>query len=163
MTQVNVEINQEIAISLLELLPRLFQKLRPNLTPPENADDDNNWQDVTELRATVGQFRLLRVVESGESCKMQDIAEQLGVTPSTVTTMIKRLVAQGYVERTRDDVDWRSVWISLTERGRRALRAYDQARLDSLQTRLAQLDLHERETILAALPALRHLIELNLD
>ena len=45
---------------------------------------------------------------------MQDLASQMAVTPATVTMMVKRLLAQGYVERERDEGDWRLVWVRPT-------------------------------------------------
>ena len=38
------------------------------------------------------------------------------------------LLAQGLVERVRDEQDWRVVWVLPTERGQRAVALYDQFR-----------------------------------
>jgi MarR family transcriptional regulator, organic hydroperoxide resistance regulator len=84
------------------------------------------------------------------------------VAPSTVTAMVKRLLAQGYIERSRDDTDWRTVWVSATEAGRLAVSVYQQARLATLRRRMEQLSDDERACILAVLPALHHLIEVQL-
>ncbi len=73
--------------------------------------------------------------------------------------MVKRLLAGGYIERSRDDVDWRTVWVRLTRRGLQVVTTYDEARLASLHRRLTQLSESERKQIASALPALRHLIE----
>ena len=91
---------------------------------------------------------------------MQELAEHLAVAPSTATAMVKRLLKQGYVERTHDEVDWRTVWVKPTEAGRKAVDVYHNARLASLQCRLKKLSVGERESIIAALPALLHLTEL---
>jgi DNA-binding MarR family transcriptional regulator len=93
---------------------------------------------------------------------MQELAEQLGVAPPTVTAMIKRLLAQEVVERIRDEQDWRVVWIWPTERGRRAVELYDQFRRANLQRRLAQLTPDELVQLKAALPVLRHIVEIEL-
>jgi DNA-binding MarR family transcriptional regulator len=73
--------------------------------------------------------------------------------------MVKRLLAQGYIERNRDEVDWRTVWVKPTESGRLAVNVFQQARLASLQRRLERLSDTERSTLMAALPALQHLVE----
>jgi DNA-binding MarR family transcriptional regulator len=73
--------------------------------------------------------------------------------------MVKRLLAQGYVERSHDEVNWRTVWVKPTESGRQAVIVFHQARLSSLQQRLERLTKNERASIVAALPALRHLVE----
>jgi len=81
------------------------------------------------------------------------------VTPPTATAMVKRLLAQGYVERAHDEADWRTVWVKPTETGRQAVTVFLRARLASLESRLKHLSDEERASIIAALPALRHLIE----
>jgi DNA-binding MarR family transcriptional regulator len=75
--------------------------------------------------------------------------------------MIKRLLTQGYVERLRDEEDWRVVRVQATERGKRAVTLYDQIRHASLQRRLALLSTEELASLQAALPAFRHLIEVE--
>ena len=92
---------------------------------------------------------------------MQELADQLDVAPPTVTAMIKRLLTQEFVERLRDEQDWRVVWVLPTERGQRAVALYDQFRHASLQRRLAHLNQEELARLHAALPVLRHIIEVE--
>jgi DNA-binding MarR family transcriptional regulator len=92
---------------------------------------------------------------------MQELAEELAVAPSTATAMVKRLFAQGYVERSRDEADWRTVRVRPTEAGKQAVDIYQQARLHSLQCRLKYLSDEECASIQAALPALYHLIDIK--
>jgi DNA-binding MarR family transcriptional regulator len=99
------------------------------------------------------------LVEHGR-CTMQQLAEYLAVAPSTATAMVKRLLIQGYIERSRDDADWRTVWVRPTEAGCQAVHVFQQARLASLNFRLKQLSQDERANIIAALPALYHLVEI---
>jgi DNA-binding MarR family transcriptional regulator len=73
--------------------------------------------------------------------------------------MIKRLLAQGYIERSHDDLNWRTVWVSPTEPGRQAVYVFQQARLSSLRSRLDRLSEAECLSIMAALPALQLLVE----
>jgi MarR family transcriptional regulator, organic hydroperoxide resistance regulator len=68
-------------------------------------------------------------------------------------------LAQGYIERNRDDADWRTVWVRPTEAGCQAVHVFQQARIASLKFRLKQLSHDERASIIAALPALYHLVE----
>lgn len=120
---------------------------------------DPAWREVVELRATPGQLTLLYTLVERERCTMQELAEELAVAPSTATAMVKRLVAQSYIERSRGNEDWRTVWVKPTEAGKHAVDVYQQARLRTLQSRLNCLSDEERATIQAALPALYHLIE----
>jgi MarR family transcriptional regulator, organic hydroperoxide resistance regulator len=152
----------ELARSLLGVMPKIVRRVIADVPledEPEGLEKYPNWRDVTELRATPGQISLLRVLVERERCTMQELAGHLGVAPSTVTAMVKRLLAQGYIERTRGDTDWRTVWIKPTERGRMVVVLFDCAQQASLQRRLSQLSDDERTSLVAALPALRHLLE----
>src|SRR5947208_16973750 len=149
-----------VAMALLKIVPEMLRRICVDL--PLDADSPGagpGWQDVSELRATPGQISLLRVLVEHERCMMQELAEHLGVAPSTATAMVKRLLAQGYVERSRDDTDWRTVWVKPTEKGRSAVIVFDHARLASLQQRMQRLSCDDQRALHAALPALRHLVE----
>jgi MarR family transcriptional regulator, organic hydroperoxide resistance regulator len=152
----------DIADDLLALLSSLLRQIRADI--PREADaaqEIPEWRDISELRATTGQIRLLRILITHRRCTMQELAEQLDVAPPTVTAMIKRLLAQGLVERVRDEQDWRVVWVLPTERGQRAVALYDQFRRANLQRRLSQLNQEELDHLRAAIPVLRHLIEVE--
>ena len=152
----------DIVDELLDLIPILLQRLRADI-PDEASSEEGmaEWRDISELRATTGQIRLLRILSKRKRCAMQELAEQMDVAPPTVTAMIKRLLTQGFVERVRDEQDWRVVWVLATERGQRAVALYDQFRRANLQRRLAHLSAEELAYLRAALPVLRHIIEVE--
>jgi MarR family transcriptional regulator, organic hydroperoxide resistance regulator len=149
----------DLADALLDIAPKLLRRLSADIPLDASSEAGPGWRDVIELRATPGQLTLLRVLVEHERCTMQALAELLAVAPSTATAMIKRLLTQGYVERSHDQVNWRTVWVSTTESGRQAVNVFQQARLNSLRSRLDSLSEADRLSILAALPALQHLVE----
>lgn len=152
----------DVADELLDIIPSLLRQIRADIPhEPESQEAIPAWQDISELRATTGQIRLLRILVTQQRCTMQELAEQLDVAPPTVTAMIKRLLSQGFVERLRDEQDWRVVWISPTERGQHAVTLYDQLRRTNLLRRLAVLSEDELAVLRAALPVLRHIIEVK--
>ena len=152
----------EMAGVLLEIVPKLLWRIRPNLPlNDEESDAGPGWREVAELRATPGQLTLLSILVENERCTMQGLAERLAVAPSTVTAMVKRLLAQGYLKRSRGDTDWRTVWVTPTNSGRLAVNVYQQARLARLKHFLEQLSDDERASIQSALPALLHLVEVQ--
>jgi MarR family transcriptional regulator, organic hydroperoxide resistance regulator len=154
--------NQDIADILLDLIPRLLQQIRADI--PREAESEESMpelRDISEIRATTGQVRLLRILITHQRSTMQELAERLDVAPPTVTAMIKRLLAQGFVERLHDEQDWRVVRVVPTARGQRAVALYDQFRRTSLQRRLAHLDQQELVHLREALPVLRHIIEVE--
>ncbi len=162
MTQYPELSTADVASGLLDVLPRLLRRLRADLSfVPETPCDDTEWQSLAELRSASGQVALMSILVNQGRANMQDLATQLAVKPGTVTMMVKRLLAQGYVERTRDEGDWRLVWVSPTERGRQVIHLYNQERQASLGRKLAQLDREECACMEAALPALSRLMEVS--
>src|SRR5205823_14543291 len=106
-----VQRDTDVAMALLEIAPELLRRIRADL--PLDADSPGagpGWQDVSELRATPGQITLLRVLVEHERCMMQELAEHLAVAPSTVTAMVKRLLAQGRSEERRVGKECRWRW-----------------------------------------------------
>lgn len=53
-----------------------------------------------------------------EPASMQQLAAACGRDPSTVTALVKKLAAAGYVSVERCPTDGRSKWVRLTEEGR---------------------------------------------
>ena len=149
----------DLAESLLDIVPKLLRRLRADVPLDDTSGIDPHWRNVVELRATPGQLTLLGILVEHERCTMQELADHLAVAPSTTTAMVKRLLSQGYVERSHDEVNWRTVWVTPTEHGRQAVTVFQQARLISLRSRLERLSEAERLSILAALPALQLLVE----
>jgi MarR family transcriptional regulator, organic hydroperoxide resistance regulator len=154
----------DISDDLLDLIYNLLHKLRADIPREANLEQTSQeWQDIAELRGTTGrQVRLLRTLVEHQRCTMQELADLLDVTQPSVTAMIKRLLAQGFVERSHDEQDWRLVRIAPTERGQRAVTLYLQVRRANLQRRLAHLSSEELAALSAVLPVLHHLIEVEL-
>ncbi|HET7639064.1 MAG TPA: MarR family transcriptional regulator [Ktedonobacteraceae bacterium] len=151
----------DIADELFDLIPRLLRRIRADI-PRDTDDIAPEWRDILELRATKGQLKLLRVLMTRQRCTMQELADQLDVAPPTVTAMVKRLLTQGFVERVRDEQDWRVVQVLPTERGQRAVSLYEEFWRANLQRLLVHLSQEELTQLRVALPILRHMSELEL-
>ncbi len=150
----------DLAAALLDITPKLLRRSRADVpSEHEVRADDPVWRNVTELRATPGQLTLLGILVEHDRCTMQELADHLAVAPSTATAMVKRLFAQGYIERAHDTENWRTVWVQATETGRLAVDIFQRVRIASLQQRLALLSEEERAKITDALPALSHLVD----
>lgn len=61
---------------------------------------------------------ILIALYCSDTLSMQEIAAKIHRTPSTVTTLVNKLIALGYVASTRCSKDSRSIMVSLTQRGR---------------------------------------------
>lgn len=94
---------------------------------------------------------------------MQELADQLDVAPPTVTAMVKRLLTLGFVERVRDEQDWRVVQVLPTERGQRAVLLYEDFWRANFQRLLVHLNGEELTQLRLALPILRQIVEVEQD
>ena len=72
---------------------------------------------------TFARYEVLRLLSftRDAAMPMSRLGSLLQVHPTSVTSAVDRLVAQGYVERVRDDADKRVVRAVLTESGREAV------------------------------------------
>ena len=73
---------------------------------------------LDELGITYPQYLLLNVLWEEDHLTVGDIGERLGIQSSTLTPLLKRLQAAGFVERTRNPADERQVFVELTERSK---------------------------------------------
>ncbi|ORC36937.1 MarR family transcriptional regulator [Marispirochaeta aestuarii] len=77
-----------------------------------------HYQPLLEkLNLTYPQYLVLLVLWERQSSSVTELSRILLLNSNTLTPLLKRLAAQGYIERTRSDEDERRVMISLTERG----------------------------------------------
>jgi DNA-binding MarR family transcriptional regulator len=75
-----------------------------------------------EMGITVPQRLVLRVVGRFPHLSAGDVAHILRLHPSTITGILQRLVARGYLERTSDPGDSRRARLRLKPRGVRLAR-----------------------------------------
>ena len=88
----------------------------------------NHVMDIESQAVITEEFKdisnndmhIIEAVGIDEPRKMSDIAKRLDVTVGTLTTNMNGLEKKGYIVRQRSDTDKRVVFITLTERGRKA-------------------------------------------
>ena len=107
--------------------------------------------DITFARYEV--LVLLSFSRAG-SLPLSKIGERLMVHPTSVTNLIDRLDAQGFVERTIDSADRRRILASLTPEGKRVLKQATQALMD-IDFAVGTLDDAEQEQAYRLLRSLR--------
>ncbi|MEE9325616.1 MAG: MarR family transcriptional regulator [Dehalococcoidia bacterium] len=90
-----------------DLVTRLYQSTRPPL--PEE------W--IT-LDLTMPQFRTIMLLLTMGPTRMSVLATHLGVSTSTATSLVDRLVEKGMVVRMEDPLDRRAVVCDLSHKGR---------------------------------------------
>ncbi|MCU6497699.1 MarR family transcriptional regulator [Rugamonas sp. A1-17] len=96
---------------------------------------------LEQLGLTYTQYVTIICLWEEDRQTVKGLSEKLFLEPSTLTPMLKRLEAMGYVRRERDTEDERSVRVSLTDAGR-ALRekAFDYREITAKAAGLAPED-----------------------
>lgn len=75
---------------------------------------------LDRLGMTYPQYLVMMVLWQRDGVSVSEIGERLFLDSGTLTPLLKRLEAQGLVDRTRDPLDERRVLIRLTVQGRAA-------------------------------------------
>jgi len=78
----------------------------------------------TGLRISPAGLGVLQVLLADDGLKSSDVASRGWSSPGTLTSVVDRLVREGYVERRRDPGDRRVVRLYLTGAGRQACEDY---------------------------------------
>jgi DNA-binding MarR family transcriptional regulator len=73
--------------------------------------------DFLDIAVTMPQAKVLYVVGAAGRLHMSELAARLGVSLSTVSGLVDRLVDQGLLDRWDDPADRRQVLVSLTSTG----------------------------------------------
>lgn len=71
---------------------------------------------------SLAQLVALRVLESRPGGRVQDLAEDIDISPGGASKLVDRLVAAGLVERSVDPADRRASLLAVTVAGREAVR-----------------------------------------
>ncbi|WP_159449576.1 MarR family winged helix-turn-helix transcriptional regulator [Demequina sp. NBRC 110057] len=100
---------------------------------------------------TLGQYRVLVVLASRGPQRMGELAEAVGVHPSTLTRTVERLVAGGYVSREIAEASRREVIIGLDEAGTALVEDVMRRRRDTVTATLERLTDDERAAVLTGM------------
>lgn len=97
------------------------------------------------------QASILDHLDEREPLSLGDLAAHMGVTASTMSLHVERLVRRGYVRRDRDAGDRRRVRLRLSEAGRRVRDAQSVLDPERVRRLLSCLTAEEREAGLRGL------------
>jgi DNA-binding MarR family transcriptional regulator len=102
---------------------------------------------------SVVQLRALTVLREAPEANLAQLADGMGVTVSTTSRMVDRLVAADLVDRRPAAHTRREIALRLTRRGRSTLDRYDELRLVGLRSCLESVPDDLRDPTVAALQA----------
>jgi DNA-binding MarR family transcriptional regulator len=100
---------------------------------------------------TLPQYRALVVLRTQGPQRAADLAAGLGVTPSTGSRMIERLVRKALVRRVRSEEDRRAVEVQLTAAGVDLVAEVTDRRRAEIERILGQMPTRGRTALTAAL------------
>jgi len=90
--------------------------------------------------------------------RISELAEREAISQPGMTTLVNRLEAAGYAERIADPTDGRATLVRITDLGRDVLAERHDARAQALLAEVKRLDPDDRALLVAALPAVRRLV-----
>jgi DNA-binding MarR family transcriptional regulator len=125
----HVAVQTDVA-QVLECYPRIYLACHTT-----HRRDPKSERVLSERQASI-----LDHLDEREPMALKDLAEHLGVTPSTMCIAVARLVRGGWVERDEDPVDGRKVRLRLSRAGARmkaAQTVLDPERVNKVLGRLA--------------------------
>jgi DNA-binding MarR family transcriptional regulator len=97
------------------------------------------------------QLRALTALRSLGTANLAQLSEEMGVTVSTTSRLVDRLVGADWAHRGPSSVNRREVSLTLTEAGRRLLRRYDERRVELMRESLHRLPAERQDAVLGAL------------
>lgn len=100
---------------------------------------------------TIPQFRALVLLEARKAMTIAELAEALGVVPSTATRMCDRLVAKRLVTRATDRTNRRQVTVSLRPEGRALIAESTRRRKERISELLTSIPPQDQVELAAAL------------
>ncbi|HEU4321546.1 MAG TPA: MarR family transcriptional regulator [Roseiflexaceae bacterium] len=122
-------------------LLRIFEQMR-------TQKPSGPWRRMTELGLSHSHMRALHMLAPDRTMAMKDLAEELQLTPPSVTALTRRLVQTGMVQRQTHEEDSRVSLLSLTEEGRALLDALYHEQLRGMERLLHGLSDNDQRQLI---------------
>ena len=103
------------------------------------------------------QLRALTALRQMGEANLAQLAEDIGITVSTASRLVDRLVGAEWVHRAPSEINRREISLTLSGEGKRLLRRYDRRRVVLLKDCLERLPADRRDAVVAALTDLTRL------
>lgn len=141
--EVGMKHQETVNAILVDLFNDIMKLEAKEVITPEFKDITNN------------DMHIIEAVGVKAARNMSSIAKDLKITVGTLTTAINSLVKKGYVCRKRGEQDRRVVFISLSEKGKRAYYHHERFHQQMIAHMLERLTDEEIVTTVKALDKLR--------
>lgn len=100
---------------------------------------------------SASQYIVLQVLADEPNVTQRTLADKVSLSQATITTMLERMTAQGYVARERCPQDRRKVFARITDLGRKTLEEAPSLLQERFSTRFGKLADWEQALLVAAL------------
>lgn len=137
--------------SLNELLVNLFNHV---MDLEAKAVITEEYKDITN-----NDMHIIEAIGVEEPRNMSEIARRLSVTVSTLTTNMNGLEKKGYIVRARSVEDKRVVYVTLTEKGKKAFYHHRDFHKKMIRALVKDLNEEEMEVLYRCLQNLNGFLE----
>lgn len=134
---------EECAREVLDVVPLVMREIRKQL------------RKHSARVLSVPQFRTLLFVNRHKGASLSDVAEHIGLTLPSMSTLIDGLVTRNFVVRRTHQDDRRRMTLTLTERGETTLRSAREGTHAYLTGRLSRFSETQRGTVVRAMRILK--------
>jgi len=103
-------------------------------------------------------FRVMGILMRQGPLPMSRIGEWLGISKPNMTSVIDRLIIEGWVERRQDQKDRRIIEVGLTPQGKMYVEERWKEARESARKKLSTLSEEERKTLYTSLESIRMIL-----
>ena len=121
-----------------------LQKAVPLLMQALKIAEKNVQVAHRELNFVAADIATLRYLTDHPDCMLSDLANHLGVVPTTASSVVDRLVERGFVTRERPETNRRSIALRMTDEGQHAFALIDAEEKQTMKTMLDALPEEDR-------------------
>jgi DNA-binding MarR family transcriptional regulator len=100
--------DQKVVLQTVEMISQLMGRLE------SQAFELEGFSDIT-----MNQMHYLETIGELDRPTFGDLAEKLGVTPPSVSGIVKKLIRAGYLKKVQSQEDGRVYFLHLTDKGSR--------------------------------------------
>ena len=141
----------------------LYKKLEEAFTYVANMtmvieEKTMDYKQIPDL--TVSELHVVEMVNKNNNKPMTIIANKLNVTVGSLITCVNRLIQKDYLVRTRDEMDQRVILLSVTQKGKKVLKAHDKFHDDIIGLTLENVNLAQATKVMTQFA---HILEVYYD
>jgi len=112
----------------------------------EEAIITDDFKDISN-----NDMHIIEAIGLGEDSTMSMVAKKMGITAGSLTTAMNGLVNKKYVVRERGEIDRRIVFVTLTEKGKKAFYHHAEFHQKMVTAVVAKLEENEINVLLKSL------------